>query len=136
VIRDLLAAIDEWLTSKGITPVYQAIAAFALFMALLIYVGAQFSNQDEPSPCGPNGFPGRCYHVPEKICTLTWNHAEKGCRDFVGKLKLPPGRPIGATVFRCQFVELDRAFMYVRKSTPDCNSAFAEVEDWKRANGL
>ena len=83
----------------------------------------------------PEGMPGRCYHVSQDMCELIWGKAETSCKDSVQKLNLPPGRLTGPYVNKCKMANFDRAFIYARKSSPECDNIFLDLEDWRRRNG-
>ena len=68
------------------------------------------------------------------MCQFIWDKAETSCKAYIQSLSLPAGKLIGPFVFKCQLAGLDRAVVYSRKSTDECNEMFSELEDWKRHN--
>lgn len=109
--------------------------AFVVTVTVLIVAGYFIArNEFAAAPCSPEGFPGRCYHVPQSVCEIAWNNAEASCKDYVKGFNFGPGRLIGPMVSRCQHATFDKAFPYSRRSNEDCDSLHYEMEEWRKRN--
>jgi hypothetical protein len=128
--------MNWWNSDTNLARGLKVLLFFAVFAGLLTYFGYQIMNEATPKPCSPAGFPGRCYHVNDHICDITWRSSEAACKDVVKKLNLPPGRLIEPIITRCQLVKLDEAFSVSRKSTPECDDMHRELDEWKKRNGF
>lgn len=135
-MRRVRELVNEIIAALGLSPAQGLAIVFVIILIVLIYIGFQMDTDSRPPPCAAAGTIGRCYHVTQRVCEITLEGAEKECREFVKGMNLPLGRPLGATLFQCELATFDKSFLYSRKSTPECNDMFREVEGWKRANGI
>jgi hypothetical protein len=129
------AAIENWIDSgMALTPTLKALLLFTTVTIIIGYMGYQAVMEVKPAPCAPSGNPARCYRISQRMCEPVWTNAEVKCKEFVRKLALPPGRLVGPIVMKCQLSNLDQAFNYARKSIPDCQGMFSDLDDWKKRN--
>lgn len=105
--------------------------------AILAYLGYIASNDTGgPTPCSTGGWPARCYAIDEDMCSVVWKKGEDFCSEKIKKLSLPPGRLAGPIQFKCQWAILDKAFLYSRASSPECDQEFKELDGWLTRNGF
>ncbi|MGE3680371.1 MAG: hypothetical protein AB7G93_01510 [Bdellovibrionales bacterium] len=135
-MKSLFAALERWISSDSPVAGGAKIALFIVSLALLAYVGKQLANVNSAGPCSPNGFPGRCYHVSEKLCAIVWTKAEATCKQTVARLALSPGRLTGPIIARCQMLQIDQAFDGVRKGDTECEVHHRDLIDWQKRNGF
>jgi hypothetical protein len=105
-----------------------------LLLMVLGYFVYHTTTEVETTPCSPQGFPARCYHISQDICEVVWKKAESSCKGIISGLNLPPTRLIGPVMFKCQQVSLDNAFGNSRKSNDECSAMKADLESWKARN--
>ncbi|MGE3756128.1 MAG: hypothetical protein AB7H97_00135 [Pseudobdellovibrionaceae bacterium] len=108
---------------------------FAVVVVACGYVAYQvLMNEADVPACRPEGFPSRCYNIAPEMCEVIWEQADGNCREYIGTLKLSPGRLTGPILSKCKFAHFDRAFAQARKSTAECKNAFSDLEGWKQRN--
>lgn len=109
-------------------------AFFAVLCAGVVVFAWYYFKEIEVTPCSPSGAVIRCYTVNPKVCKFTWALSEKTCKEWLKKFDVAPGRLTGPIIAKCQMSVVDSAFAVSRKSTPECQEGFRELEDWKRRN--
>jgi hypothetical protein len=132
-MRKLFASWQEYW--RSLTPGLKLLVLFVLSSAVLIYLGFQIKSDVQLGPCSPGGYPARCYRITENMCDVIWTKADPTCKEIIRKLALPPGRLVGPFIAKCQTALLDKAFLYSRKSSSECDALFSDIEDWRRRNG-
>lgn len=128
--------IDEWIGPGNFWTGLKILLFVAAVGIILVYFAYRMEFDLPAEPCSPAGFPARCYRIKSDACEVIWQKSEGPCRQYVLKLSLPLGRLVGPFIFKCQSAGLDRAFQYSRKSSPECDRLFDELEDWKRTNDI
>ena len=105
-------------------------------IATLLVVGLLYriSQEIEPGPCTPGGFPFRCYHIHEKMCDTVWAQAERSCQAKIKGLALPPTRLSGPIQEKCQLAAVDSAFSLQRTTSPECDDLHKDLEAWLQRN--
>jgi hypothetical protein len=131
-MKRYIEAISEWVgaltTTQRVLILVTAISVCAVGFSFLI------PDVVKVSACSPEGFPARCYHITEDVCTMVWEKSKESCENILKNMSLPPGRLYGPYVLKCRMANLDRAFSPSRKSNAECDAMFKDLDDWKSRN--
>jgi hypothetical protein len=135
-MNKIIEAIERWIESADLSLSLRVMGGVVILIAVLIYLGFHTPESDEPSPCSPKGFPGRCYALDPDVCEVMWKKSEKTCTALVNSLSLPPGRLANPIVVKCQVAGIDKVFRYNRRDSAECVKMFSDLEDWAKRNDI